>query len=216
MQTLPPSQLVESLNWRYAVKAFDAAQKIPADVWSALVTSLTLSPSSYGLQPYRFIVVNDPAVRAQLVPHSWGQRQIVDASHLVIFAARTTMAEADVDRLISRVSQVRGVPAEALKGYRDLMVGDLVTGPRAGVAGHWAARQAYLALGDLLTSAALLGVDACPIEGFVPAEYDKLIKLEGSGYTAVVVAALGYRSADDKYAHLPKVRFETSDLVRTI
>ena len=214
--TISQQTVVEALNWRYATKAYDTAKKIPADVWKTLEQSLVLAPSSYGLQPYKFLVVNDPAKRAELRPHSWGQPQITDASHLVVFAARTTLTERHVDEFIQRVSDVRGVPADALGGYRDMMVGDLVKGPRSAVVQHWAARQAYIALGELLTTAALLGVDATPIEGFNPAEYDKLLKLEGTGYSSVVVAALGYRSAEDKYASLPKVRFSTGQLVETI
>ena len=214
--TISQQTVVEALNWRYATKAYDTAKKIPADVWKTLEQSLVLAPSSYGLQPYKFLVVNDAAKRAELRPHSWGQAQITDASHLVVFAARTTLTERHVDEFIQRVSDVRGVPADALGGYRDMMVGDLVKGPRSAVVQHWAARQAYIALGELLTTAALLGVDATPIEGFNPAEYDKLLKLEGTGYSSVVVAALGYRSAEDKYASLPKVRFSTGQLVETI
>ena len=214
--TISQQTVVEALNWRYATKAYDTAKKIPADVWKTLEQSLVLAPSSYGLQPYKFLVVNDAAKRAELRPHSWGQPQITDASHLVVFAARTTLTERHVDEFIQRVSDVRGVPADALGGYRDMMVGDLVKGPRSAVVQHWAARQAYIALGELLTTAALLGVDATPIEGFNPAEYDKLLKLEGTGYSSVVVAALGYRSAEDKYASLPKVRFSTGQLVETI
>ena len=214
--TISQQTVVEALNWRYATKAYDTAKKIPADVWKTLEQSLVLAPSSYGLQPYKFLVVNDAAKRAELRPHSWGQPQITDASHLVVFAARTTLTERHVDEFIQRVSDVRGVPADALGGYRDIMVGDLVKGPRSAVVQHWAARQAYIALGELLTTAALLGVDATPIEGFNPAEYDKLLKLEGTGYSSVVVAALGYRSAEDKYASLPKVRFSTGQLVETI
>lgn len=216
MQTIPPTQLLDALQWRYATKAFDPNRKLPAEVWQALEQALVLSPSSYGLQPYRFLVIADPAKRAALLPHSWGQRQVVDASHYVVFAARTAMTRVDVDALLQRIGQVRGVPAEALKGFRDMMVGDLVEGPRSGIAQHWAERQAYIALGNLLTTAALLGVDACPMEGFAPAEYDRVLGLAGSGYAAVVACALGYRATGDKYATLPKVRFEASQLIQTL
>jgi nitroreductase len=118
-----------------------------------------------------------------------------------------------VDRLIERTSQVRHIPADALKGYREMIIGDLVNGPSSQIAHHWAARQAYIALGGLLTSAALLGVDATPMEGFSPAEYDRLLGLAGSGYASVVCCALGYRAPQDKYATLPKVRFEAAELI---
>ena len=209
-------QLLAALNWRYATKFFDASKKIPDDVWKTLEQSLVLTPTSYGLQPYQFLVINNPAKRAELLPHSWGQKQVVDASHFVVFTARTEMTEADVDRFIQRTKDVRKLPVGAFNPYRDMMIGDIVNGPRGKQAHEWAARQAYIALGNLMTCGAILGVDACPMEGLVPSEYDKILNLAGSGYATVVACALGYRSAADKYASLAKVRYETKDLVRII
>ncbi len=209
-------QLLNALNWRYATKVFDSARKIPADVWQTLERALVLSPSSYGLQPYRFLVINDPAKRVGLLPHSWNQKQVVDCSHYVVFTARTQMTETDVDKLIARITDVRKIPAASLNFLRDMMMGDLIKGPRSRTAHEWATRQTFIALGNLLTCAAVLGVDACPMEGFVPAEYDRLLGLESSGYASVVCCALGYRAAGDKYAGLPKVRFEIKDLVRYV
>lgn len=209
-------QLLDALQWRYATKVFDAAKKIPADLWDALEQSLVLTPTSYGLQPYHFLIVQDPAVRAALLPHSWGQKQVVDCSHFIVFTARTEMKEADVDKLIARISSVRGVPAESMTPYWNMMIKDVVNGPRGKTAHEWAARQCYIALGNLMTCAAVLGVDACPMEGLVPAEYDKILKLEGTGYKTVVALALGYRAATDKYASLAKIRYQTADLVRVV
>jgi nitroreductase len=216
MSNTTPKQLLEALNWRYATKVFDASKKISADVWSTLEQTLVLTPTSYGLEPYKFLVVQDAAKRAALLPHSWGQKQVVDCSHFVVFLARTEMKEADVDKLIQRISKVRGVPAESLGQYRGMMVSDIVNGPRSKVAHEWAARQCYIALGNFMTSAAVLGVDACPMEGISPADYDKILSLEGSGYKTVVACAAGYRAAGDKYATLPKVRFETKDTVQVV
>ena len=209
-----PDQLITALQWRYATKVFDVTAKIPAPVWSALEESLVLTPTSYGLQPYKFLIVRDPAVRAALLPLSWGQKQVVDCSHYVVFLGRTEMKPADVDKLIKRTSDVRGVPLEKLTNYRDMIISDIVNGPRGKIAPEWAARQAYIALGNLMTCAAVLGVDACPMEGIAPAGYDKVLKLEGSGYQTVVACAVGYRAATDKYAALAKVRYETKDLVQ--
>jgi nitroreductase len=206
-------QLLDALRWRYATKVFDATRKIPADVWQTLEQALVLTPSSYGLQPYRFLVIGDPAKRAELLPHSRNQKQVVDASHFVVFTARTGMTGADVARLIQRTSDVREVPAESLDFYRDLMLGDIVNGPRGETAREWAACQAYIALGNLLTCAAVLGVDACPMEGINPAEYDRVLGLIGGDYATVVACALGYRASGDKYASLPKVRYEAGKLV---
>jgi nitroreductase len=209
-------QLLKALEWRYATKVFDANRIIPAEVWSALEKTLVLTPSSYGLQPYQFLIVQDPAKRAALLPHSWGQKQVVDCSHFVVFTARTEMKEADVDRFIKRSSEVRGVPAESLAAYRGMMLGDVVNGPRGKIAHEWAARQCYIALGNLMTAAAVLGVDACPMEGLNPPEYDKILGLNGTSYKTVVACALGYRAAGDKYASLAKIRYAAAELVKVV
>ena len=216
MSNLSPQQLLNALEWRYATKVFDPAKKIPADIWHALEQALVLTPTSYGMQPYQFLVVQDAAKRAALLPHSWNQKQVVDCSHFVVFTARTEMTEADVAKLIQRTSEVRGIPLEKLNFNRDMILSDVVKGPRGQTAHEWAARQCYIALGNLMTSAAVLGVDACPMEGINPLEYDHVLGLNGSGFKTVVACALGYRAAADKYASLPKVRFETKDLVRVI
>jgi nitroreductase len=216
MNLISNEQLLEALNWRYATKVFDATKKIPADVWQTLERALVLTPTSYGLQPYKFIVMTDDAKRAELLGHSWKQKQVVQCSHYVVFAARKKMTEADVDHWIQRLSDVRKVPVDALKEYRGMMIGDVVHGLRSNVAHEWATRQTYIALGNLMTCAAMLGVDACPMEGIVPAEYDKVLNLHGGGYATVVACALGYRSANDKNASLAKVRYDAKDLVQTI
>jgi nitroreductase len=217
MTYMNTTELLKALEWRYATKIFDPAKKIPADTWQALQQALILTPTSYGLQPYQFLVITDPATRAALLPHSWGQKQVVDASHFVVFTAKTKTTEADVDKLIQRTVEIRKLPAaEALGTYRFMMLGDVVNGPRGKIAHEWATRQTYIALGNLMTCAGVLGIDACPMEGLVPAEYDKVLNLSGSGYATVVACALGYRSPDDKYAKLAKVRYDAKDLVRQI
>ena len=209
-------QLLDALQWRYATKVFDATKKIPADVWQTLERALVLTPTSYGLQPYKFLVISDPAKRTELLPYSWNQKQVVDASHFVVFTARTKITDADVNKLIQLTSDVRKIPAESLNFYRDMMLGDVGNGPRSKTAHDWAARQAYIALGNLMTCAAVLGVDACPMEGLNPAEYDRVLGLNYSGFATVVACALGYRAATDKYAGLPKVRYETRELVQQV
>lgn len=210
---LSPNALVESLNWRYATKKFDAAKAIDDTTWQALEEALVLSPSSYGLQPWKFIVVNDPALRAQLKEQSWGQGQVVDAARFVVFTHRTDLTEADIDRYLARIAEVRGVTVESLAGFRQMMIGNLVQGPKHATIGDWTARQAYIALGQLMTAAAALGVDATPMEGLDPKAYDRILGLEGSGYATLMACAVGYRAEDDAYATLPKVRFAKEDLV---
>lgn len=216
MNPITTQQLLAALEWRYATKVFDPGKKISPGIFQALEQALVLSPSSYGLQPYRFLLINDPAKRAELLPHSWNQKQVVDCSHYLVFTARTKMTEADVDRYIALVGRTRNLPAESLGSFRGIMVGDLVNGPRSKIAHEWATRQAYIALGNLMTSAAVVGVDACPMEGFKPTEYDRVLGLANSDYASVVCCALGYRSANDKYARLAKVRYDKSDLVEVI
>ena len=213
MTTATPTALLDALQWRYATKKFDPTRKIPATDWEALEQALVLTPSSYGLQPWKFLVITDPALKAKLRPASWNQAQIEDCSHLVVFLAQEDVAEGDVDRFIARIAEVRGATIESLAGYKGFMMGDLVNGPRHAVIGEWAARQVYIALGNYMTSAALLGIDTCPIEGLEPAKYDEILGLKGTGYHTLAACPAGYRSAEDKYAAAPKVRFETGDLI---
>ncbi len=213
---LSPAELVQTQRWRYATKKFEPALKIPQDAWAALEQSLMLSPSSFGLQPWKFVVVTDPEVRARLRAASWNQAQVEDCSHLVVFLAKDTIREADVDHFLARTAEVSGQSLESLEAYKGMMMGGLVNGPQASQLGQWAARQAYIALGNFMTSAALLGVDTCPMEGFDPAQYDRILGLEGSGFHVVVVCTAGYRAADDAYAARPKVRFPQEELVAYI
>jgi nitroreductase len=213
MATVSTNTLLARLNWRYATKKFDPARKISAATWAALEQALVLSPSSYGLQPYRFIVITDPKLRETLKPLAWGQPQVTDASHFVVFARKTTMSEADVTKFVNLTTDARGMPRGALQSYYDMMVGDLVKGPRSAWVNEWAARQTYIALGNLLTSAAMLGVDACPMEGIDPAQYDEVLGLPARGYSTVCACALGYRAADDKYATAKKVRYPAGELI---
>jgi len=207
MKTASREQLIDQLNWRYATKQFDPSRQIdPAD-WSTLEEALQLSPSSLGLQLWKFVVVEDPAVREQLRAASWGQSQITDASKLVVFAVKKNIGVEDIDAHLQRISEVRGVPLEALAPLRDMSVGSVINGKEPADRVAWATRQVYIALGNFLTSAALLGIDACPMEGFSPPDYDRILGLEEKGLSAVVVATAGYRSPEDKYAGLPKVRF---------
>jgi nitroreductase len=214
MNHISPPHLLQSLEWRYATKIFDPAKKIPAETWTALEKTLNLTPTSYGLQPFRFLVIDNPELRAQLLPVSWHQKQVVDADRFVVFTVRTAMTEADVDRYLHRAAEIRQTPAETFKGYRGIIVKNIVHGALDIPVREWASRQAYIALGNAMTAAALLGVDTCPMEGMLPAEYDRILGLTGTGYATVVALALGYRSATDKYASAPKVRYEVADIVR--
>ncbi len=211
--TIPSEAIVSALRWRYAVKKFDAQKKIAPKDWSTLEEALVLSPSSFGLQPWRFIVVNDARLRKQLQASSWNQSQIVDASHLVVFAVKKDLNAADVERYVRRISDVRGVSVESLGQYKDMMLGFVAQAGKGVDINAWSARQLYIALGVFLTSAALLGIDACPMEGLDPDAYDRLLGLEREGYHTLTVATAGYRAADDAYAQLPKVRYAADEVI---
>ena len=206
-------ELLAAQHWRYATKRFDPSRSIPADHWQALEDCLVLSPSSYGLQPWKFLVIDDPGLRQELRPHSWNQSQITDCSHLVVLLAKRTISPADADRLVAATAAARGLELSSLETYRQLIQVDLIDGPRAAEIERFTSNQLYIALGNLMTSAALLGIDTCPIEGFSPADYDRILGLETSPYRTRVVCACGYRAADDKYATLAKVRYPASELI---
>src|SRR5258708_3176408 len=216
MKTINRDKLLDQLCWRYATKQFDRERKISAQDWATLEETLVLTPSSFGLQPWKFIVVTDPMVRERLVEASWSQKQIVDASHLVVFAVKKSLSEQDVDSYVDRIAAVRGVAREALSQYRNVMVGIVIKGMDTAARTAWAARQSYIALGNFLNSAALLGIDACPMEGIEPLKYDAILDLDQQGLSTVVVATAGYRAASDDYAALKKVRFPKEEVLVTV
>ena len=213
MASAQTETLLNALNWRYAVKKFDANKKIDQKTWQALEESLILTPSSYGLQPWRFQIVTNLELRRKLTPVSWGQKQVEDCSHLVVFTVKEKVDEAYVQSFIDQMGKVRGVDPATFAGYQKMIVSDVVKGARSQVAFEWAARQSYIALGNFMTACALVGVDTCPMEGIDPAKYDEILGLVGSGWKTVMACPAGYRASDDKYASEKKVRFEKSVLI---
>jgi len=204
---VPPETVLHQLQWRYATKKFDPSRPIPDSLWQVLCQSLVLAPSSFGLQPWKFFVITTPDLRQALLPHTWNQRQVVDASHLVVFAIKTGINAADVDRYLARQAEVHNTSVENLQKYGDIVKGFLQSPPYPLSLDEWSTRQVYIALSQFMVTAAMLGIDTCPMEGFLPQEYDRVLGLPDQGYHAVVVCAAGYRAADDKYATLPKVRY---------
>ncbi len=210
---MSPDKLLEQLKWRYAVKKFDPEKKISDADWKVLEQSLVLTPSSFGLQPWKFFVVENEATRQELLGHSWGQKQVIDASHLVVLAIKKDIADGDVDHYVERMAEVQQTPVGNLAKFGDVVKGFLKNPPFPFEVNDWSTRQVYIALGFLMLSAAMLDIDTCPMEGFIPSEYDRILGLPEKGYSAVVVCPLGYRSAEDKSADRPKVRFPTEDVV---
>ena len=210
------TELVDALHWRYATKQFDPTRKISAEDWAALEETLVLSPSSFGLQPWKFLVLTDTELREKLVGFSWNQRQVADCSHYVVFAGKTALGEAEIEHYLKRIVEVRGVPMESLDPFRGMLTGSLINGPLSSIVAEWAARQAYIALGNFMTAAALLKIDTCPMEGFAPAKYDEALNLPAQGLRAVVACAAGYRAESDKYASFAKVRFPKEEVIAHI
>ena len=211
-----PDIVLQQLQWRYATKKFDPSKIIPEPTWQVLEQSLVLAPSSFGLQPWKFLVVRNPDLRRQIVDFSWGQTQVVDASHLVVFAAKVKTDAADVDRYIARMAEVQQTPVENLQGFANMVRGFLDKPPYPLDLHEWAKRQTYIALGQFMTAAALLGVDTCPMEGFAPAKVDELLGLAGGEYASVVMCPAGYRAEDDKSAARPKVRYPLEEVISYI
>lgn len=205
--------IFKQLNWRYACKKFDTTKKIREADWNVLAESLHLSASSYGLQPWKFIVVQTPELRQKLLPLSWGKTPVTDASHFIVLTYNEKVDETHITKFINQTAKVRGVDPQTLDGYKNMMIGDLVKGPRAQTINWWAQRQTYIAMGSFLTTAALMEIDTLPMEGLDPAGYDKALGIEGSGYKTVAAIACGYRAEDDKYQHAKKVRFDLNDVI---
>ena len=209
------NNFIENQNWRYATKKFDATKKVSTEDLETLKKAIQLSSSSYGLQLYKVFIIENPEVRAQLQPVSWGQSQIVDASHLLVFANIVNVQESHIDAYVQNIADTRGLSVEDLKGYSDFMKSKIVPLPVEQKA-VWTSKQTYLALGNLLNAAAELKIDVTPMEGFEPEKYNEILGLDKLGLNASLVAAIGYRHEEDATQHYAKVRKPIEDLFETI
>ncbi|MBB4080322.1 nitroreductase [Lewinella aquimaris] len=208
-------KLIESLKWRYATKRFDDSRRISTEDLGTLMEATNLAASSFGLQPYRVLVVEDPAVKEQLREASYNQPQLTECSHVFVFAAKRDMSPEYIDSYVDRVAEVRNVPRENLDGYAEYMKGS-VAGKDLESVTTWNQRQAYIGLGTLLAAAAEMGIDTCPMEGFDVAAYDRILGLEAQGLTATVIAPAGYRSPEDATQDHTKVRFPVEEMFTTV
>lgn len=207
--------ILNSLNWRYATKAFNTDKLVsPSDI-EVLLDAARLAPTSLGLQPWKAYVITNKDMCKKLKEAAWGQPQVSDASHLVIFTVRKTIDEKYVDSYIETVMKVRNQKKEEVEGYKKMLMGS-VSGKTPEQIKEWSARQAYIALGFLLETAALMKIDTCPMEGFDTNQFDTILGLDKTDYTSVVMVSVGYRSESDKYAHVPKVRFCKDELFEMI
>jgi nitroreductase len=205
-------EFLQKLNWRYATKGFDPAKKLSAEQIEGLLEALRLAPSSFGLQPWKFVLVENPELRATLRGASWNQAQITEASHLIVLCRQEHMGPQEIEHFVETTAKERGQDAAELEGYKKMMEGAMSAKDEEKRA-VWASEQVYLALGVLLSACAAADIDSCPMEGFDAAQYDEILDLPGKGLHAVVVCPVGFRSADDKYAMAKKVRYSKEELI---
>lgn len=209
------SNFIDNQKWRYATKKFDASKKVSAADLEILKDAIQLSSSSYGLQPYKVFIIDNPEIRAQLQPMAWNQSQITDASHLLVFANNTNFGNNEIDAFIENLSQTRGIPVESVKGYADFMkmkINELEPETK----NNWTSKQTYLALGNLLNAAAELKIDVTPMEGFEPEKVNELLGLNALGLNASLIATIGYRHEEDATQFYAKVRKSKEELFTTI
>ncbi|WP_297511283.1 NAD(P)H-dependent oxidoreductase [Flavobacterium sp.] len=209
------NSFIENAQWRYATKKYDPTRKISAADLAVLKEAISLSASSYGLQPYKVIFVENPELRAQLQPASWGQSQIVEASHLVVFANELNLGDAQIDAYFENLIQTRGISMENVQGYADFMKASIQKIPLE-VRNVWTAKQTYIALSNLMNAAAELKIDTTPMEGFEPKLYNEILGLNERNLNAALVCAIGYRHPDDTTQHYAKVRKSESNLFESL
>ena len=203
---------IESLNWRYATKKFDADRKLTDDQVNQILEAGNLAASSYGLQPYKFVVVNNQELQDKLVPHSYKQQQVADASHVIVIAVRTDVNADYICAFTALMEKERGLDAGKLDTYKGMMLGTVGKLPPEDL-NVWSAKQAYIVLGTMLAAAASIEVDACPMEGFVADDYDELLDLKSQNLRSVLVLPIGYRADDDKSQHQKKIRQPLDEIV---
>ena len=207
------SDLISKLKWRYATKKMDASRPVPQQKIERILEAIRLTASSSGLQPYEVIVVTNPELRAQIVPHAWYQAQITDCSHLLVFAAWDNYTAERINRMFDLVNDERGFKNEGWEAYRQKLLAAYV--PRDAETNYQhAARQAYIGLGTALIAAAEEGVDSTPMEGFDPDNVDEILSLRARGLRSVILLPLGYRAEEgDWLVNLKKVRRSREDFV---
>lgn len=205
--------IIEKLNWRYATKKFDSSYKLNESEIELVKSVIQLSPASYGLQPYKVLIVTNPEIREKLKEVSWNQPQITDSSALLVFVRNKVLDETEVDTFVDNIVKTRGVPKEMLAQYEGMMK-YAVSSQNEEQKAVWVDKQIYLALGNLLTSLSVLGLDSCPMEGFDKVKYDEILGLQDT--SSVVVCAIGKRDGSDESQNYKKVRKSTEDLFEVI
>ena len=203
--------LLDKLQWRAAIKTFDPTKKVTAEQLENLLAAVRLAPSGAGLQPYRILVIENPEIKEQLREAANGQAQLSLSSHVIVFAAETVVDTNFITKYIDLIAATRQVPREQLAGF-EKSIGNLINSMTEEQRIAWATKQAYIALGVLLSAAADMEIDACPMEGFQPGKFDEILGLKELGLTSVVIAPIGYRADTDVYSKMAKVRRPTEEL----
>ncbi len=205
------TSLNDALHWRYATKHFDSEKTLSTEQVNTLLSAIQLAPTSYGLQPFKILVVTDKEIREKLKQAAYNQTQVTDASALLVFATYKNFTAENIDEYAQNIVETRGIKIEDIAGFVDVMKGQLsrMTQEQVQV---WNAKQAYIALGFLLETAALEQIDACPMEGFNMQTFDEILGLADKNLQSVVIAPIGYRSTEDTYQHYKKVRKSKEDL----
>lgn len=206
---------IEDLNWRYATKKFDTTRKVSEENLEKLLEAIRLSASSYGLQPYQILVIKNGEIRKKLQAASFHQSQITDASHLLVFANLAEVDKAYVDNYLDSIAEIRTTKRKELAGFEE-MLDNTVLKFSPMEKNKWAVNQTYIALGNLLSAAANFKIDSCPMEGFEADKFDQILGLKEKGLTTAVVAAIGYRSQEDKFQHDVKVRKSKEELFKIV
>ena len=197
--------IIDSLNWRYATKKFDINKIVSEEKLSLLKKAFSLTPTSYGLQPVKLVVVRDKKIQNELVPHSYNQGQVEQASHLLIICIENIIDEAYIRAYFENEKKIRGTSDEVVNSFRSYLINSFSSKNENEIR-EWATKQAYITLGNLLTVCALEQIDSCPMEGFVPEKYNELLNLKSKGLSAVLVLPIGYRANDDVFSSFKKVR----------
>ncbi|MEP2059759.1 MAG: NAD(P)H-dependent oxidoreductase [Maribacter litoralis] len=209
------STILNKLNWRYATKNFDSSKQVSNEDLNTLLEAGRLTASSYGLQPYEIYVIKNEEVRKKLRKASYDQPQITDASCIIVLANKPTFDDSMIDDYIANIMKVRGLSKEDLEGFSKTMKSTLLDLPDA-YKGAWTSNQAYIVLGNLMTIAAEMEIDTCPMEGFDKEQYNEILGLTNKGLNAAVVLAAGYRSSEDATQHYPKVRYPEEQIITHI
>lgn len=204
--------ILESLKWRYATKSFNPNKKVSEEKLQVLKEGFSLTATSYGLQPVKMIVLQDVKVQEQLVAHSFNQQQVAQASHVLVLCVENTIDQQYIETYFKNVKKLRGTPDDIINPFKEYLI-DSFSNKKVSEIKDWATKQAYIALGNLLTICAIEKIDACPMEGFVPSEYDEVLGLSDKGLTSVLVLPIGYRSDNDMFAEFAKVRKNIADSV---